>query len=415
VAERHTPGRQLPHGVKDLFLAEAAKLSQLEERLRRLFARWGYIEIRPPTFEYYDNLAVAAGPRLQSEMYRFLDHEGQTLALRPDLTVPTARIVGTKLYDQPLPMRFSYVGSVFRYAEPQAGRQREFTQAGVELIGAATSEADAEAIALAVEALHILGLRDFQVNLGQMAFFRAIVAGLGLSAGDAARLEAAVDRKNAARLRELLDELGVTGAAQRPVLEIVGLCGGLQVIDRARKLDQGPAAAAALDNLAEVHQLLVTYDVADRVTLDLGQVRGMDYYTGITFEGFTAGMGFPVVGGGRYDNLIGQFGPSLPAVGFALTIERGLIALERAQPMSVSLAPDVLVAACCHAGCRRSIAHMRTAGMRVEVDVLGRDPAALLAYARQRGIRRVLVCDEDGGLRALMGDNPLRVLTETRS
>jgi ATP phosphoribosyltransferase regulatory subunit len=415
VAERHALGRQLPHGVKDLFLAEAAKLSQLEERLRRLFARWGYVEIRPPTFEYHDNLAVGAGPRLQREMYRFLDHAGQTLALRPDFTVPTARIVGTKLYDQPLPMRFGYVGSVFRYAEPQAGRQREFSQAGVELIGAATPEADAEAIALAVEALRILGLDDFQVNLGQMAFFRAIVARLELSVDDAARLEAAIDRKNTARLRELLEELGVSGATQQPLLVIPGLCGGPEVIELARRLDQGPVAAAALDHLAQVYHLLTAYGVADRVTLDLGQVRGMEYYTGITFEGFTAGMGFPVVGGGRYDNLIGQFGPSLPAVGFALTIERALIALERARPMDVSLAPDVLVATCGRAGCLRWVGHMRTAGMRVEVDVLGRDPATLLDYARQRGIRRVLACDEDGHLRPLLGDSPIQGLMEAES
>jgi ATP phosphoribosyltransferase regulatory subunit len=406
VAERQTLGRQLPYGVKDLFLAEAAKLSQLEDRLRRLFAGWGYLEIRPPTFEYHDNLAVGAGPRLQREMYRFLDHESQTLALRPDFTVPTARIVGTKLYDQPLPMRFSYVGSVFRYAEPQAGRQREFTQAGIELIGAPTAQADAEAIALAVEALRTLGLRDFQVDLGQIAFFRAMVARLELSASDIARLEAAVDRKNMARLRELLNELGVSSAAQRPLLEIVGLCGGPHVIDQAHQLNQGPAAVAALDNLAEVYRLLVAYNVADQITLDLGQVRGMDYYTGISFEGFAAGIGFPVISGGRYDNLIGRFGPSLPAVGFALMIERALIALEQSQPLSISVAPDVLVASCGCAESLQAVNHMRTAGMRVEVDVLSRDSARLLEYARQRGIRRVLACDEVAHLRTLLEGDP---------
>jgi ATP phosphoribosyltransferase regulatory subunit len=195
------------------------------------------------------------------------------------------------------------------------------------------------------------------------------------------------------------------------VLAIPGLSGGPEILDHARRLDRGAEAAAALDNLAEVYGLLAAHGVAGRVTLDLGQVRGMDYYTGIAFEGFAAGMGFPVIGGGRYDNLIGQFGPALPAVGFALTIERALIALEREQPVSVSVAPDALVGACRHRGCLRWVSHMRTAGMRVEVDVLEREPAELIEYARQRGIGRVLVCEE-GRLRALAGDNPLQGFAE---
>ncbi|MFQ6058648.1 MAG: ATP phosphoribosyltransferase regulatory subunit [Anaerolineae bacterium] len=394
---------QLPPGVKDLFLAEAAKLSQLGETLRRLFARWGYAEVIPPTFEYYDSYALGAGPRLREGIYRFLDHRGRTLALRPDLTIPTARIVGTKLYDQPLPLRLCYVANVFRYEEPQAGRQREFTQAGVELVGAATPQADAEVIALSIEALRSVGLREFQVNVGQMAFLRAILDGLNLVPAEVERIKGAIDRKNAAALRELLQALDLDQATRRALQAIPDLYGGKEVLARARALARDEGVQAAIENLAHIYDDLERYGVAQHVILDLGEVRGMEYYTGITFETFVAGLGFPICGGGRYDDLIGQYGPPLPAVGFALTMERVLMAVEQERPLPVQLTPEALVAACDHPECLAQVQQMRAQGLRVEMDVLGRDDEALLAYARQRGIPRLLRCTGPGDLQA-MGD-----------
>ena len=134
--------KQLPHGVADLFFNDAARKRAVERSLADTFARWGYSEIIPPSFEYFESLAAEAGPQLREEMYRFFDRDGRTLALRADYTIPTARIVGTKLFDRAMPLRFFYVGSVFRYEEPQAGVRREFTQAGIELVGASTADAE---------------------------------------------------------------------------------------------------------------------------------------------------------------------------------------------------------------------------------------------------------------------------------
>ncbi len=204
-----TPHAQwpLPQGVVDLLFEDAAGKRDLEQRLRRIFSAWSYDELIPPTFEYADTLASEAGTQLAEEMYRFVDRDGRTLALRPDLTIPTARVVGTRLYDQPLPLRLFYIGSVFRYEPPQAGRQREFTQAGFELIGAATPAADAEALALTVEALQAAGLRGFQIALGQMAFFRGLLAELNAPPLAVAALQSAIDRKNPADLATVLDKL----------------------------------------------------------------------------------------------------------------------------------------------------------------------------------------------------------------
>jgi len=189
---------QIPHGVQDRFLGEALRRRRAEAVLRSTFDRWGYQEVIPPTFEYYENLAVGASPRLRQAMYRFLDRSGNTMALRADFTPQVARIAATKLFDQPLPLRCFYIGSLFRYEEPQAGRKREFTQAGIELIGASTPAADAEVVALSIAALDALGIEGFQVNLGQMAFFRALMRHLPAGAREAVR--EAIDHKSRSRL-----------------------------------------------------------------------------------------------------------------------------------------------------------------------------------------------------------------------
>ncbi len=385
---------QIPRGVQDRFLDEALRRRRAEAALRDCFARWGYREIIPPTFEFYENLAVGAGPRLQQATYRFFDRDGRTLALRPDFTPQVARIAATKLFDQPMPLRCSYVGSLFRYEEPQAGRQREFTQAGVELIGANTYGADAEILALSLASLEALGLEGVQINLGQMAFFRSVTAGL---AGDA--LEAvreAIDRKNQARLCAAVAAAGsmLDGAQADLLCRLPALMGQEDVLAEATRLCAGLAAPqpalAALDRLARVYQQLHAYGVAGRVILDLGEVRGMDYYTGITFRGLVPGLGWPVVSGGRYDDLVAQFGRPLPAVGFALSVGRALLAQSNAE--LPPLAPHLLSHGCDRPECLELVRELRGRGCHVEVDPLALDRDGLAQAARERGIARTLRC-----------------------
>ena len=401
---------QIPHGVQDRFLAEAARRRRAEATLRRLCLRWGYQEVIPPTYEYEENLRVGAGDDLRRAMYRFFDREGRTLALRADFTPQIARMAATKLFDQPLPLRCFYVGSLFRYEEPQAGRKREFTQAGVELIGADTPAADAEIVALAVAALEGLGLPDFQINLGQMAFFHALTAGL-----DAAlpSLRRAIDHKNPVQLTEALDRAAVTGPRRDLLRRLPDLVGGPEALDEARALAAGlpsaTAASAALDRLAQVYRLLQAYGVAGRVILDLGEVRGMEYYTGITFRGIAPGLGWPVLSGGRYDDLIAHFGRPLAAVGFGLGLERALLVQARRGVRPPSVAPHLLVRACDHADCLALVDRLRRRGLRVALDLLSADDEALADQARRRGAPRTLRCTDGGWL--LRDDRGERRLT----
>jgi ATP phosphoribosyltransferase regulatory subunit len=374
--------------VADLFGEQAAAKTRFERLLQETFERWGYQRIIVPTFEYYDTLATNASPQMQQDMYRFFDREGHEMALRTDMTVPTARVVGTRLYDQPLPLRFYYAGNVFRYKEPQAGQLREFTQAGIELVGADTPEADAEVVAVAVAALKALRIERFQINLGEVAYLRAIVGEVGLANDGLHALEQAISRKNDLEIAQTLADLGIGGGVARAVRAIPHLCGDAAVLDEALSLATNEAAHEAIGRLRRVYELLALEGIAEHIILDLGEVRSMDYYTGVTFHGYVAGLGFHVCSGGRYDGLLAHFGPDMAAVGFALGVERAMLV----APSNVNVAPDLLVAACDHGACRALAARARAQGLRVEMDVLRRDVEELLTYARLRCARRLLLC-----------------------
>ena len=381
----------LPCGVRDLFLENAAKLSKLMATWRQLFESWAYTEIIPPTYEHYDVLKAGSDADFERRIFRVLDREGNILALRPDITTQVARIVGTKLHNLPLPLRFYYLANVFRFEEPQAGRQREFYQAGLELIGAPGPDADAEMVAVLIEALQQVGLRGFQINLGQMAFFRAIVAELDLSPAQVETLKGAIDRKDEAGLRKSLMEWEIDDGHAAALSELPHLCGDEEALERAASLAPNAAARRAIENLSQVYDLLSAQGLAEHLVIDLGEARGMDYYTGVTIEGFSPGLGFSICNGGRYDELIGRYGRPLPAVGFGLGVERVLLALEEQGEQEVDLAPHLLVAAEAASMGRAVLQHLRRQGMKVEVDVMARDEAGLLEYARVRGIPWVIV------------------------
>jgi ATP phosphoribosyltransferase regulatory subunit len=230
VNQRKMTRGELPPGVADFFFAAAERKLALEATLGEQFVRWGYRPVIPPTFEYADTLASEAGVRLADEMYRFFDRDGRALALRPDLTIPTARIVGVKLFDQPLPLRFYYVGNVFRYEEPRAGQRREFTQAGVELVGAPGASADTEVIALLAAALQAAGLPAFRITLGQIGFFRGLLAALNLSADAAEQLRIAIDRKSQAGVSAILAGLNGNGRARDVLAALPTLVGGPELL-----------------------------------------------------------------------------------------------------------------------------------------------------------------------------------------
>ncbi len=366
----------IPKGVADYFGGAAQRRRQLETDLRELARAWGYAELIPPIFEYADTFLTELGSQSAETLYRFFDRDGQTLALRPDLTVPAARIVGSKLYDQPLPQRYFYAGPVFRFEEPRAGRQREFWQAGVELMGAGSPDADAEVLALAALALRRVGLTDFRFSLGHLGYFHGLLAHLDLDDVAARALQGALDRKSEDDVRALADAWGLEGPPREAVLGLLTLFGpqGDGVLTRARRLVLNEAMAAAVDWLAQVETQLAHYGIKSQFDIDLADVRAMHYYTGVTFKAYTPGIGFSVVNGGRYDRLVAEFGSDMPAVGCAFYLDRLLLAQTRQQGPPPDPIPDLLIFPC---GCGdhvRLAQEARAAGLVAAIALGPEDP-----------------------------------------
>ena len=329
---RRTPS--IPEGLRDILPAEASRRRDLEGRLRGAFEGRGFGEVISPTFEFYDLLSVEAGPAIKRDMVRFMGSDGRLLALRPEMTTTIARVVAQRLEPEAGPHRLYYIANVFREEFSKQGQAREFWQAGIELVGGAGGpDTDAEVVVLFVEALDAAGLVDFQVGLGQIGFLAGALKALPVTEADRERLRSALDERSLVKYRAAVADLGLDDETAAKLLAIPTLRGGPDVFKAAAGLVIGDEAGAALDRLKEVWSGLDAAGLADRVVIDLGIWRTFDYYTGLVFEAYAPGLGVPLGGGGRYDNLLAEFGRPQPAAGFALGLERLQLALSQPAPL----------------------------------------------------------------------------------
>ena len=385
---------QLPRGARLYLPDEAARKRHVESRLFDVFRRWGYREIVTPTFEYADVLARGTDLGVQENMFKLVDREtGRMLALRADITPQIARIVATRLRDEPKPLRLGYVTSIFRYDEPQVSHYREFYQAGVELIGLEKPEAEAEVIAMAVEGLRALGLDRFQLDLGHPDFIRGLLEEIKADAARQEELKDALARKDVSTLERVVGEIAPPAHVGDALCALPALFGDASVLEQAAGHARNERSARALANLSEVYRLLTIYGLADRVLLDLGEVRGFDYYSGTYFEAYVSGFGASVAGGGRYDHMLGRFGYECAAVGFAFDVARVLAVME-AQGVDVALpGPDFFIIDFTREKTAAlSLARrLRDAGASVARDIISRGLDDSLAYARTQRVRHVLV------------------------
>ncbi|HYE89863.1 MAG TPA: ATP phosphoribosyltransferase regulatory subunit, partial [Terriglobales bacterium] len=348
-------------------------------------------------------LSTGTDENVQESMFTFVDREtGRVLALRGDITPQIARVVATRMRDEPKPLRLAYLTNVFRYDEPHVSQYRELYQAGVELIGLEKPEAEVEIIAMTVEGLHALGLHRFQLDLCHLDFFRGLLDAI-TTEGTARELRAALARKDTATLEKLVAEASVPSAVGEALLALPTLVGGEDVLDRAAALARNARSARALENIAEVYRLLKIYGLGESVLLDLGEVRGFDYYSGLYFETYVSGYGASIARGGRYDHMLGRFGYECPAVGFAFDIGRALSVMA-AQGVEVALAgPDFFIIDFTREKTAAlSLARrLRDRGASVSRDIVSRALGESLAYAKAHRAGVVLVV---GGERTRAGE-----------
>lgn len=332
-----------PDGVTDLMPATCSIKRDLEQKLRGLFSLRGYREIETPAIEFYDVYSAGSGAVPQEELFKLFDQQGRILCLRYDGTVPAARVAAATIWDTDMPLRFFYIGNMYRFDEYGGGRQREFGQAGIELIGWRSPEADAEVIAAAITAARAVGIEDIQVTIGQVEFFRAVLEKWQISGRDARLISDIINNKETLALEEQFTILNIDREA-RPVLRLLAAGdGSIEQLDELAAMVRHPLADAALRNLREVTAILADYDYLKYVTFDLGMLQSLNYYTGIIFKGFTYGIGFPLFSGGRYDGLVREFGKDMPATGFSLGINLALTALGRQDRLPEAKMQTVLL------------------------------------------------------------------------
>ena len=319
---------QIPLGTQVLFGKAARRRRQIERAIFSVFEKWKYEEIIPPIFDYYDVFSKGMGVELEDTLYRFIDREGNILALRPEFTSLVAKTVATRLSDLPKPLRLCYCGEVLRYETPRGGRQREFFQIGVEHVGGERIASDVEILRVAIESLRNLGIKKFQINLGEIGYFAGIVDRIKFSPEDLIKIRNFIDLKDLAGLQSELERLNLSERRRQILLSLVHLTGGQDTILAARHLVSNERSHLAIDHLAGIYAELKKHKIDQYITIDLSEVRGMEYYTGTIFKIYVPDLGFEIGGGGRYDNLLKNFGCDYPAVGFSFSLER-LMLLEK--------------------------------------------------------------------------------------
>ncbi|MGH2403455.1 MAG: ATP phosphoribosyltransferase regulatory subunit [bacterium] len=355
--------RHLPVGFRDQTVDEAGARRRLEHRLREVFARWGYAEVVTPTLEFLDTFLQGAGPGIADRLLKLVDSGGEVLALRPEMTVPLARFAATRLLPVgPGPLRLAYVASVFRGQERGSGQLREFTQAGVELIGEGGPDADVEVIALAADALDAAGLAQPAISVGHAGFIRGLLATLPEDTAEIVR-----DRLYRKAFADL--DAVVPGGPVRDALRQIPTLRGQDALDRAAALAVTPESRAALQTLRDVLGGVNVHTPAVPVEVDLSLIRDFDYYSGTVFEAHAGRAGLPLLGGGRYDGLLARFGRPAPATGFAIGLERVLEAggsgAERRPTVVVRYGEDAYGSAV------QAARGLRAAGLSVVVAAIG--------------------------------------------
>ncbi len=378
---------RLPQGTRDWLPAELRRKRAVEAVLRGVFERWAYAEVQTPNFERFDALEIGLGEAIAKKTFLFADKSGTQIALRPEMTTPVARLVATRMRQAPLPLRLSYVAPAYRYEDVQEGRMREYTTAGLELIGPESLDADAESLFTAIEAMDALRLGDTLFDINHAAIVDGVLAGLELDTPATVLAKALISGRNVVALREHLAGTGSAHAVDA-VVALAMTRGRDDVLASARELCHTDAGLAGVERLRRILVRADELGFGERINVDCSLLRDITYYTGFIFEGFVNEVGFALCGGGRYDALLPSFGFAAGAVGWSLAIERILIALERRHSAQFGAAPavDVLVS-----GSDVVAARERAAGRIVRIDFEKLDEAQLLEEARRHRIPRVVI------------------------
>ncbi|MCC8111506.1 MAG: ATP phosphoribosyltransferase regulatory subunit [Ruminococcus sp.] len=385
-----------PEGTKDFLFEECRVRRQVEQWLHGLFESKGYSEVTTPGLEFFDVFQSDAGYYPQERLYKMTDSKGRLLALRPESTMPIARVTATRLKNAPLPLRLYYNQSVYRFEPALKGRSDEVTQMGIELLGSASYMADVEMVTTAIEALvaYSGGSVNYSLELGDAGVFKELMRELNATPEQRENIRYLIETKNYPALNDELDAMGDSKAAAA-LKKLPALFGGEEVFEKASQLYSNQRMDEILLDLQKLYQDLSKVIGEGRLTVDLGMVNNADYYTGVIIKGYLEGYGEEVLAGGRYNKLLSDFGYDIPATGFAVNVD----AVSKVRLKNTTVAPravDALVYAA--EGYEMQAVtvsqKMRASGKVVEYAFF--DSLDLVrAYAKERKIGEIVIVDEN--------------------
>lgn len=324
-----------PEGVRDIYGLEYAKKLTVQNLLHEKFREFGYKDIQTPSFEFFDVFGKEIGTTASKDLYKFFDKEGNTLALRPDFTPSMARSAAKYFMEETLPVRFAYSGNAFTNTSNLQGKLKETTQMGVELFNDGSLEADGEMINLAVECLLNAGLKEFQISIGEIEFFKGLCEEAGLDEETEYELREFISSKNFFGAQELLELKKLPKEKIDMLLSISDAFGSLEALKDIKSNIKNSRSLKAIERLEQLYQILCFYGVENYVSFDLGMLSKYNYYTGVIFKGYTYGVGDAILTGGRYDHLLSCFGKDAAAIGFMIIVDDLMVALS-----SQKLAPE---------------------------------------------------------------------------
>lgn len=382
-----------PDGTKDLLFGECEQRSQVTKTLKDLFTAQGYRRVMTPALEFYDVFGKSAAKYLPKEsMYKLTDHKGRLMVLCPDCTVPVARLTATRLKGMPMPLRLFYNHNIYRMFPELKGKSTEINQVGIELIGGEKLRSDLEVVELAARSLSTIGNGKYRLELCDIGYFKAIMNSLDVDEDTKEEIRYQIEQKNYASLTDMLEKYKDSKAAQA-LLKLPRLFGGAEVFEKAYELFDENGAKESLDYLKGIYEYLQALGLGDRVIIDLGLVNLAEYYTGIIFRGYFHGIGEQVLSGGRYDQLLHDFGVEECSVGFGINVD---LASQKVKTVEENI-PEVLVFAPDTKFLAKAVHHRRELedqGMLTENCVFDTMEEAF-DYAKMRGIPKVHLVGDD--------------------
>lgn len=317
-----------PEGVRDIYGEDCEKRDFIQHEIHATMKLYGFKNIQTPTFEFFDIFNRERGTVKSADMFKFFDQYNNTLVLRPDITPSIARCVAKYYKKESMQIRLCYTGNTFTRLSGYQGKLSEVTQIGAELMNDMSSDADGEMIAMTIESLKKVGLQQFKVDIGHADLFRGLLEETDLTEEEIHQLKIYLNNKNIFAVEELLENKTMPEDCKALFIKMPDLFGGIETIEYAKERTNNGRALEALERLERIHQILQSMGLEEHITFDLGMLSHYEYYTGVIFKAYTYGTGDAIVTGGRYDNLIEQFGKKTPAIGLAFVLDQLMDALN---------------------------------------------------------------------------------------